>query len=111
MGCADGNDCSSSVARLLLHSDSSPIWYRGLALEPERRICSDVQRVLSLFGAARVVVGHTVMDRGRFKTRCGGAVHLIDVGMSAAYANTWAAWRCAAGQISAHYARGVEHIR
>lgn len=110
LGCVDGEGCDTARARLLLQSKDSPIWYRGLALDAERHLCSNVQRVLALFGAARVVVGHTVMPWGRFKTRCGGAVHLIDVGMSAAYANTWAVWRCVGGRVFGHYAERVVEL-
>lgn len=82
------------------------MWYRGLALESERSgMCSDVQQVLQLFGAARMVVGHTIVG-GRYKTRCAGTVHLIDVGMSAAYGNVSAAWRCVGGVVTDHSSTG-----
>lgn len=64
--------------------DDGPLWYRGLALEPEAQIATHVDRLLAHHGVTRIVVGHTVTP-GAILPRIGGKVLLIDVGLSEAY--------------------------
>lgn len=59
----------------------------------EARLCAELDDVLARVGANRAVVGHTVQARG-MNTRCGGRLHLIDVGISDAYVGRGAAWTC-----------------
>lgn len=61
-----------------------PLWYRGLALEPEEQIAPHVDRLLAHHGVGRIVVGHTVTP-GAILPRLGGKVLMIDVGLSEAY--------------------------
>ena len=43
---------------------------------------------------------------GRFGARCGGRLHLIDIGISAAYDGALGAWECAGGEAAALYPSG-----
>jgi hypothetical protein len=61
-----------------------PLWYRGLALEPDETIAGHVDRVLANFGVSHIVIGHTTMP-GAVVPRLGGKVLLIDVGLSKHY--------------------------
>jgi hypothetical protein len=64
--------------------EQGPLWYRGLALEPEEQIAPHVDQLLAHHGVSRIVVGHTVTP-GVILPRLGGKVILIDVGLSEAY--------------------------
>ena len=72
---------------------SGPFWLRKLALGSEAAACADVAKVLRAADATRMVVGHTVQPRGA-RTRCGGALVLLDTGISRAYDGHPAAWEC-----------------
>jgi len=59
-----------------------PLWFRGLAepMQPQR-LEVYLQALLSLQSARRIVMGHTIQDRG-ISFRAGDRLALIDVGMS-----------------------------
>ena len=76
-----------------LFGASGPFWLRKLALGAEKAACDDVTRVLRVAEARRMVVGHTVQPQGA-RTRCGGALVLLDSGISRAYYGHPAAWEC-----------------
>lgn len=61
-----------------------PLWYRGLAREPEDTLAPHVDAVLAAHGVSRIVVGHTTTP-GAVVPRLDGRVLLIDVGLSAYY--------------------------
>ncbi len=58
-----------------------PQWYRGLVPGGSARdaTAAEVDAVLAAYGAARVVVGHTTLDR--ITAFHGGKVHVIDAGL------------------------------
>lgn len=109
-------------ARGLLGNDG-PVWYRGYAQEDEATVCESLRRALRSVGAWRMVSGHTITPSHRaILPRCGGAFHMIDVGMSKAYYGSLAAWSCEAssaeeagggewGRVVAHYPRQGEGAR
>jgi Calcineurin-like phosphoesterase len=70
---------SSLVARV-----DGPLWYRGLAQEPDT-FAPQVGEILRALGARALVVGHTVAQTGRIMTRFDGRVIEIDTGMQPAY--------------------------
>jgi hypothetical protein len=70
---------SSLTARL-----DGPLWYRGLAQEPDT-FAPQVEEILTALGARAIVVGHTVAQTGRIITRFDGRVIQIDTGMQPAY--------------------------
>jgi hypothetical protein len=61
-----------------------PLWYRGLAQEPDT-FAPEVGEILTALGARAIVVGHTVVQSGRIITRFDGRVIQIDTGMQPAY--------------------------
>ena len=70
------------VASMFASSEDGPLWYRGLALEPEEEFAPAVDRILARVGARAIVIGHTPGPSiGRVTTRFGGRVILIDTGM------------------------------
>jgi hypothetical protein len=70
---------TSLVARV-----DGPLWYRGLAQEPDT-FAPQVTEVLTKLGARALIIGHTVSATGRIATRFDGRVIQIDTGMQAAY--------------------------
>jgi len=71
--------------------ESGPIWLRlysdGI---PLASACDELNRVLARLNAKRLVVGHTVQQRG-INSACGGKVWRIDVGLSRHYGGAPAA--------------------
>src|SRR5581483_3179253 len=61
-----------------------PLWYRGLAQEPET-FAPQVADILAKMHARAIVVAHTVSSTGRIATRFDGRVIQIDTGMQPAY--------------------------
>ena len=66
-----------------------PLWYRGLAREDETAFLPAIERILELWDARAIVVGHTVTGTGKIRSRFGGRVFQIDVGMLPYYGGTW----------------------
>ncbi|HPR64412.1 MAG TPA: metallophosphoesterase [Thermoanaerobaculia bacterium] len=61
-----------------------PLWYRGFTEKDDSEACAEIDAVAKRYGAKRVVVGHTITEDG-IESRCGGALIMIDTGMSEAY--------------------------
>jgi diadenosine tetraphosphatase ApaH/serine/threonine PP2A family protein phosphatase len=61
-----------------------PLWYRGLAQEPDT-FAPQIDEILAKAHARAIVVGHTVTPSGRITTRFDGRVIEIDTGMQPAY--------------------------
>jgi len=81
----------------LLDARTGPLWFRGYARPhaaglSEDEACAEARAAVATFGAHRMAVGHNIVPF--VATRCAGAVHMIDVGMSTAYGGRPAAWRC-----------------
>jgi len=68
-----------------------PLWYRGLAREDEATFLPDLERILELWGARAIVVGHTPTGTGKILSRFDGRVYQIDVGMHRYYGGNMAA--------------------
>jgi len=96
MGCAAINDQvrreltsdldktrAAPLASLAARVDG-PLWYRGLAQEPES-FAPQIDAILSALHARAIVIGHTVSTTGRIGTRFDGRVIQIDTGMQPAY--------------------------
>ncbi|KAF8631376.1 hypothetical protein AX15_002431 [Amanita polypyramis BW_CC] len=67
-----------------LYESNGPLWYRGWALDPEEKVCSEVDDVLQKTGTRRMIMGHTP-DFRNIKSRCNGKIIIIDTGISHAY--------------------------
>lgn len=67
-----------------LAGDESPVWHRGYAMEVDEAGCAELTRALEAVGARRMVIGHTVQERG-ITTACDERVWRIDTGLSRYY--------------------------
>ena len=61
-----------------------PLWFRGLALDDERKLESHLKGTLERLGAKYMVIAHTV-TKGMITPRFDGRVIMIDVGLSQVY--------------------------
>lgn len=73
-----------AVTTTLVGRADGPLWYRGLAQEPDT-FGPDVDAILEAQKAQAIVVGHTVTADDRINMRFGGKVFLIDTGMNPKY--------------------------
>jgi hypothetical protein len=96
LGCAEINDQvrreltsdldktrANPLVSLAARADG-PLWYRGLAQEPDT-FAPQVTEILAKTHARAIVVGHTVTPTSRITTRFDGRVIEIDTGMQPAY--------------------------
>ena len=103
----------------LLDSRTGPLWWRGYARPhaaglSDDEACAEARAAVASLGegAKRMAVGHNIVPF--VATRCAGAVHMIDVGMSYAYGGRPAAWHCdiepttGEAEIKALYVEGDE---
>lgn len=60
------------------------VWLRTYSQDPTPTECAALTKTLARVGAKRLVVGHTVQERG-ITQACGGSVWRIDVGLSKHY--------------------------
>jgi hypothetical protein len=74
---------AAPMTSLVAHVDG-PLWYRGLAQEPET-FATQITEILSKLGARALIIGHTVSTTGRIATRFNGRVIQMDTGMEPAY--------------------------
>ena len=69
------------VASLFSASETGPLWYRGLANEPEAAFAPTLGVILERMGARAIVICHTTVLPGKITPRLGGRVIQIDTGM------------------------------
>lgn len=95
----------------LAAGEEGPLWYRGLASEPES-FAPRLDEILKAQHAAAIVIGHTVRTDGRIAVRFGGKVFVIDTGMQPAYVKTGAAsaLELRGGTVTAIYSNHKEII-
>ena len=81
-----------------------PLWFRGLALRPEREVDAFIGDLLERFGVARAVVGHSVTPSRRITGRVAERVFLIDTGMlESVYRGRASALELLDGRVTAIY--------
>lgn len=68
----------------LIVNPEGPLWYRGLAVDPEPSLAVHVEALLKQYKVNRIVVGHTPTG-GMPVPRFGGKVILADVGLGIAF--------------------------
>ena len=73
----------SDMAALFAAGENGPLWYRGLANEPEAALSPRLDAILQRLDARAVVIGHTTVLPGKVAPRLGGKVIRIDTGMVA----------------------------
>ena len=81
-------------------ADNGPLWYRGLARGDEVVERAALDSVLDHFGANMIVLGHTP-DLNAITPRFGGAVVIIDTGISAHFGGHLASLLIEAGVATA----------
>ncbi len=92
-------------------SPDGPLWYRGLALEPEEKLAGDFTAMLVRLKADYIVAGHTVESKGDIVARFDKHVFLIDTGMlKEAYRGKASALEIENGRISAYHGDGEPRI-
>jgi hypothetical protein len=85
-------------------SPDGPLWYRGLALEPEEKLKSDLVAMLKHLKVKYIVAGHTVRPKFDLMPRFDGHVYLIDTGMlKQAYGGRASALEIKDGRFTAYY--------
>ena len=72
---------TEKITSLLSATETGPLWYRGMASEPEATFEPMLDSILRRLNARAVVIGHTPIPNGQITTRFGGRVVLIDTGM------------------------------
>ena len=115
---AQGKDADSEVMQLmkqllglgswLIISTEGPLWYRGLASEPEEGpLAGAMKEMLGRLKADYLVAGHSVVPSFTVQSRFENRVFLIDTGMlKEAYGGRASALEIRNGQFTAHYADG-----
>ena len=68
----------------LVASEGGPLWYRGLAQEPDA-FEPQVDEILAKQHVHAMVIAHTIAPEGRIRVRFGGKVLQIDTGMQPEY--------------------------
>jgi hypothetical protein len=74
----------------LIDSADGPLWYRGLANNPEDTELNPMLAMLEFYGANTIVMGHSP-TRGIINPRFDGRAIVIDVGLAAHYGRGMAA--------------------
>ncbi|MGA2262085.1 MAG: metallophosphoesterase [Acidobacteriota bacterium] len=62
-------------------SSDGPLWYRGLAQDPEEKLMSGLMAMLARLKAQYIVEGHTVLSKIEITPRFDNHVFLLDTGM------------------------------
>jgi hypothetical protein len=70
------------VPMLFSASETGPLWYRGMANQPEEALAPTLETIMMQMRARAFVIGHTTVP-GRITPRLGGRVIQIDSGMVA----------------------------
>jgi len=66
----------------LFDTNSGPLWNRFFIKGSEKEVCKELDKVLKVTKAKRMIVGHTVQDYGKINTRCDNKFIAIDIGLS-----------------------------
>lgn len=66
-------------------AEAGPLWTRRLARSLDSGLCVELEQSLRIFGAMRMVVGHTPQADGKVHQRCRGRLILADTLISSAY--------------------------
>lgn len=88
-----------------LVSANNPVWYRGLAVEPEETLGPVLEGMLARLKLGYIVAGHSVMPGFEIRQRFGNRVFLIDTGMlGSAFGGRASALEIQDGKFTAHSA-------
>ena len=90
-------------------SPQGPLWYRGLAQDPEAPLQEKLNSMLAGLKADYIVMGHTVVSRQGITVRFDHHAFLIDTGMNEAFfQGRPSALVFESGRIMAEYANGEQ---
>eukprot|EP00930_Biecheleria_cincta_P089130 TRINITY_DN78398_c0_g1_i1.p1 TRINITY_DN78398_c0_g1~~TRINITY_DN78398_c0_g1_i1.p1 ORF type:complete len:448 (-),score=46.82 TRINITY_DN78398_c0_g1_i1:8-1351(-) len=67
----------------LIFGSTGPFWCHTFGSGSDREVCGLLNKTLSIFGVARMVVGHMPQQDGRMRIRCDGRLILGDTLISA----------------------------
>ena len=85
-------------------SPDGPLWYRGLALDPEETLKGPVEAMLARLNVRYIVAGHTVLPKFDILPRFDNHVFLIDTGMlKEVFGGRGSALEFRDGRITAYY--------
>ena len=68
-----------------LFREDGPLWFRGYANWSEKHLQAFVPQLLSSHRATRIIVAHSVLEKGLIQARLQGRIILIDTGMLSEY--------------------------
>jgi hypothetical protein len=95
----------------LIVSPDGPLWYRGLALEPEETLKHPVEAMLARLKVQYMVAGHTVRPKFDIVPRFDNHVFLIDTGMlKEVYGGRGSALEFRDGSVTAYYTGGAPQV-
>lgn len=52
-----------------LYGTNGPLWYRGLAMDSDEKVCGEIDEILDKIGCRRIVLGHTPNFEVRIDSR------------------------------------------
>jgi hypothetical protein len=88
-------------------STNGPLWFRGLAEDPEEKLTVGLDAMLARLGATFIVSGHTVVATTGVTQRFANRVFLLDTGMlKEEYKGRASALEVQDGRFTAYYADG-----
>ncbi len=97
------------LPRWSIISPQGPLWYRGLAEDPEAGLQQGLVKMLAKLKADYIVMGHTVVSQQAITVRFDHHVFLIDTGMNAAFfGGRPSALELENGRITAEYSNGEQ---
>jgi hypothetical protein len=101
----------SGLQNWLIASPDGPLWYRGLALEPEEKLKGPVEAMLARLNVRYMVAGHTVRPKFDVSSRFDNHVFLIDTGMlKEVYGGRGSALELREGSVTAYYTDGEPQV-
>jgi len=101
----------SRLQSWLIVSPDGPLWYRGLALEPEETLKRPLEAMLARLMVRYIVAAHTVRPKFDIASRFDNHVFLIDTGMNKqVYGGRGSALEFRDGSVTAYYTDGEPQI-
>ena len=101
----------SGLQNWLIVTPDGPLWYRGLALEPEETLKGPLEKMMGRLKVRYIVAGHTVRPKFDVLPRFDNHVFLIDTGMNKeVYGGRGSALEFRDGGVTAYYTDGEPQV-
>ena len=94
-----------NIEETILKSEEGPLWYRGLAQNPQETERAHLETLLEHFNVDRIILGHTPTN-GVIWPRFNGKVILVDVGLSRYYGDHLASLIIEGDELTAIHRKG-----